>query len=188
MSDGSATALAPPRKRETWSIRRIAEDIGGRPLSDFQGSGPSPTGPPGHGSNRPTTPPLPVQRPGGPGVSGTSAALSHGTTVRPGSTPTEAETEPDPVDRVYPPLTRGTGRALHGSEHEHHAETLERVRADPDPPEPGRRSYPPGPSARPERIYLHYLLLHLDRLSDHALQYLERAVNEETEHRLASAK
>ena len=45
--------------------------------------------------------------------------------------------------------------------------------------EPGLRPHRPGPSTRPERIYLHYLLLHLDRLSDHALDYLAHSVREE---------
>ena len=98
------------------------------------------------------------------------------------SDPVEEE-EPDPVARVYPPLTGETGRSLHGAAHEHHRETLETVRASPTPPEPGQRTHPPGPSKRPERIYLHYLLLHIDRLSDHALHYLARAVKEELEHR-----
>ena len=37
-----ATADAPPRRRDTWSIRRIAEEIGGRPIAEFQGKDGSP--------------------------------------------------------------------------------------------------------------------------------------------------
>jgi hypothetical protein len=46
-----------------------------------------------------------------------------------------------------------------------------------------RPARPPAPSRRPERIYLHYLLLHIDRLNDSALRYLKHAVDEELEHR-----
>jgi hypothetical protein len=95
------------------------------------------------------------------------------------SEPTPASRPPnewtDPVDRLYPPLVGPTGREFHGPEHENHSETLERHR-----PLPGRI---PGPSHRPERLYLHYLLLHMDRLSASALRYLKLAVDEEVAHR-----
>jgi hypothetical protein len=92
------------------------------------------------------------------------------------------ETAPyDPVGHFYPPLVGARGREFHGPEHEHHAETLERHR--PEPPEPGMPARAPGPSHRPERLYLHYLLLHMDRLSDSALRYLRLAVEEEVAHR-----
>ena len=81
----------------------------------------------------------------------------------------------DPVDRLYPPLVGPTGREFHGPAHENHAETIDRHR-----PLPGRL---PGPSHRPERLYLHYLLLHMDRLSESALRYLKLAVDEEVAHR-----
>ena len=74
----------------------------------------------------------------------------------------------DPVERVHPPLSRENGRGYHGPEGEHHAATLDRHR-----PADG------SPAERPERIYLHYLLLHLDRLSLPQLWYLRRQVNEE---------
>ncbi|MFI5418018.1 MAG: hypothetical protein ACHQ2Y_03860, partial [Candidatus Lutacidiplasmatales archaeon] len=100
----------------------------------------------------------------------------------PSPTPS-VEEEPDPVDRFYPPLAGATGRELHGEEHEHHAETMARVNAAQEPPSPGVRSYSAGPSRRPERIYLHYLLLHIDRLPDTALRYLKRSVDEEVSRR-----
>ena len=69
----------------------------------------------------------------------------------------------------------------HGPDHEHHAETLERHRAD--PAAAGTRGRSPGPSHRPERLYLHYLLLHVDRLSESGLRYLLKSVEEEIAHR-----
>ena len=91
--------------------------------------------------------------------------------------------EPDPIDRVYPPLVGVTGRSLHGPDHEHHDATLHSIRGEPMAAEPGTRPHAPGPSRRPERIYLHYLLLHMDRLSDAALGYLKHAVDEEVDQR-----
>jgi hypothetical protein len=90
------------------------------------------------------------------------------------------EAEVDPVAHVYPPLVGAVGRQLHGPEGEHHRETLEALE-EYGPRAPDQR--PPGPSRRPERIYLHYLLLHLDRLSDRALEYLRASVHEELVHR-----
>jgi hypothetical protein len=97
--------------------------------------------------------------------------------------PSAAPEEPpyDPVDHLYPPLVGPTGREYHGPDHEHHRETLERHRPLLGPS--GEPLRPPGPSHRPERLYLHYLLLHMDRLSNSALQYLRRAVQEEVLHR-----
>ncbi len=165
-------AELPPRRRDSWSIRKIAEEIGGRPIADFQGDAPP-------ASIAPYRPAATASLPRRPApVGGATAARSPSGPAEP-----PAEEELDPVARVYPPLTRGTGRALHGVEKEHHAETLATVRPDPGELEPGRAPHRPGPSTRPERVYLHYLLLHLDRLSDHALTYLHRAVTEELEAR-----
>jgi len=72
-----------------------------------------------------------------------------------------------------------TGRDFHGPDHQHHVETIERHR-----PLPGHL---PGPTHRPERLYLHYLLLHMDRLSASALHYLKIAVDEEMAHRSRSS-
>jgi hypothetical protein len=169
-----------PRRRTSWSLKSIVEEVGGRPLSDYQD---------------PDRPPHPyVRLMSRPPVAPASAPIAHlGTRTAPRATPAaepapEVEEEPqlsdpDPVARVYPPLTGATGRGLHGPENEHHRETLEAIRPDDEPPSPGQRAHPPGPSKRPERIYLHYLLLHIDRLSDHALRYLDHAVREELDHR-----
>jgi hypothetical protein len=162
----SASADGPGRRRESWSLRTIVENVAGRPLSDFQDPA------------RPVHPYVaarlghlpPAERP----------------RLRPGA-PT-ADGPPDPVDRFSPPLIGATGRALHGAEHEHHAGTLASLGPAEASLGPGSRPHAPGPSRRPERIYLHYLLLHLDRLSDHALRYLSHAVTEELTHRDAAAR
>ncbi|MCI4357586.1 MAG: hypothetical protein L3J95_04370 [Thermoplasmata archaeon] len=175
MEEALATAEVPPRRRGTWSFRKIAEEIGGRPITDFQGPDSAPHLAPYRSTVVESLPPR----------SGSRSAPIRPTAgdPDPDAASDEAVGELDPVARVYPPLTRATGRALHGSEREHHPETLAAMRYGPEAPEPGRRPHPPGPSTRPERIYLHYLLLHLDRLSDHALSYLSTAVYEELEAR-----
>ncbi|HEV2231019.1 MAG TPA: hypothetical protein VGV64_00320 [Thermoplasmata archaeon] len=183
MSEPGPAAAEPPRRRESWSIRRIAEDIGGRPISDFQEPAGSQRPSGGRGaalavpSNRPITPSPGRATPEAPARGAAFAPASAASRVGDDDAPI------DPVQRVYPPLTRGTGRALHGAEHEHHVETLATVRGEAEPTGPGHVPHPPGPSTRPERIYLHYLLLHLDRLNDHALDYLAHAVREERDHR-----
>ena len=174
--DGAATADGPGRRRESWSLKNLVEDIAGRPISELQDP------------ERPVHPYLKVKM--------GSAAPSHRPTYPPTPTPGAAPgvraaataelAEPDPVDRVYPPLVGETGRHLHGPEHEHHAETLDGIATAREAPVPGRPGHAPGPSQRPERIYLHYLLLHMDRLTDHALRYLQHAVDEELRHREAN--
>jgi hypothetical protein len=144
-----ATIQGPPRRRTSWSLKTIVEDVSGRPIGEFQDPD-RPVHPYLKGKSGWTPPePTPSSRP-----------------------PSEWY---DPVDRLYPPLVGPTGRQFHGPDHENHAETIDRHR-----PLPGRI---PGPSHRPERLYLHYLLLHMDRLSGSALRYLKLAVDEEIAHR-----
>ncbi len=157
-----ATPDRPGRRRDSWSLKSIVEDVGGRPLADFQDPG------------RPAHPYTQWR------LDAAAAAAA-----RAAAAPLE---EPvDPVGHVYPPLVGATGRALHGAHAEHHAATLASVASD-----PGSGARPtghlPGPSHRPERIYLHYLLLHLDRLNDAALAYLSQAVVEEMRHRAAGVE
>jgi hypothetical protein len=164
-----ATADLPPRKRSSWSLRTIVEDVSGRPIDDFQEPGrpvhPYLNAKPGPPSGFPARPAAPT-----PGRS--SSSLSG--------------TEPyDPVAHLYPPLVGAPAREYHGPEHEHHAETLARHPAA--TPGVGERPRGSGPLHRPERLYLHYLLLHLDRLSDAALAYLRAAVEEEAAHRARSS-
>jgi len=144
-----ATIDGPARRRTSWSLKTIVEDVAGRPIGELQEPG------------RPVHPYLKGREGGADAESASSS--------RP---PSEWY---DPVERLYPPLAGPTGRAFHGPENENHTETIERHR-----PLPGRL---PGPSNRPERLYLHYLLLHMDRLSGSALRYLKIAVDEELAHR-----
>ena len=148
-----ATIDGPARRRASWSLKTIVEDVAGRPISELQDPG----------------------RPMHPYLRGKVAELP----ARP-----IAETSPeppyDPISHLYPPLVGSTGREYHGAENEHDRETLERHRPIGDG---GRTPRAPGPVHRPERLYLHYLLLHMDRLSDSALRYLRTAVEEETSHR-----
>jgi hypothetical protein len=148
-----ATVDGPARRRASWSLKTIVEDVAGRPISELQDPA------------RPMHPYLrgKIEEPVMRGASG-------------------GATEPpyDPVTHLYPPLVGPTGREYHGAENEHDRDTLERHRPV---GEGGRAPRAPGPTHRPERLYLHYLLLHMDRLSDSALRYLRIAVEEETAHR-----
>ncbi len=93
---------------------------------------------------------------------------------RPYDIPVETD-DIDPVERVTPPLSGANARRYHAQSGEHHLATMDRHR-----PAVGSEG---SPANRPERIYLHYLLLHLDRLSVPALWYLRRQVNEELSYR-----
>jgi len=161
-----ATEEGPARRRrDSWNLRHIVEDVTGRSIEDMQEPG------------RPEHPFLKSVPP-----SSSTPRLSVTTGV-PAAPAEEAEDPDDPVARVHPPLVGETGRNFHGSEHEHHQPTLDEMTTAAEPPSPGTRPHTPGPSRRPERIYLHYLLLHMDRLSDSSLKYLQRAVEEEVQHR-----
>jgi len=153
-----ATAETPPRRRASWSLRTIVEDVSGKPIGEFQEPG------------KPVHPYLRAKL---------DAASPRD---RAGPAPGAEEAPYDPVGRLYPPLVGAHGREFHGPDHEHHAETL--ARHPTVPPGLGERPRSAaGPLHRPERLYLHYLLLHLDRLSDAALNYLRIAVEEEVAHR-----
>jgi len=158
-----ATPQGPARRRTSWSLKTIVENVAGRPVGELQDPD-RPVHPYWKGKMDPPAPAPPR-------------------TAKP-----HALDQPeayDPVGHLYPPLVGKTGRSFHGPENEHHQETLDRHRpesnAEGDPPRP------PGPARRPERLYLHYLLLHLDRLNDSALRYLHRAVEEEIDHRARPA-
>jgi hypothetical protein len=163
-----ATEEGPARRRrDSWNLRHIVEDVTGRSIEEMQ----DPT--------RPTHPFLSSIPP--PSSSGGSRLTV--TTEASGASADDTLEEDDPVGRIHPPLVGQMGRSFHGSEHEHHQPTLKQMTPAAEPPSPGTRPHPPGPSRRPERIYLHYLLLHMDRLSDASLRYLLRAVEEEVQHR-----
>lgn len=169
VSEGpAATSDGPPRRRDTWSLKNIVEEVAGRPIGELQDP------------SRPMHPYLQAKLASQPPIPA-APRLSHNSGTAASSA---AADEPvDPVARIYPPLVGAAARAWHGEEHEHHSETLASVHPPAEPPTPGMHHHPPGPSKRPERIYLHYLLLHLDRLSDTALRYLQHSVNEEFAHR-----
>ena len=152
-----ATVDGPARRRTSWSLKTIVEDVAGRPIGELQD---------------PDKPIHPYLR---------------GKIPESFFDPLPETDDPpyDPVAHLYPPLVGPTGRAFHGPAHEHHGETLERHRPLLD--SGGRPVHPPGPSHRPERLYLHYLLLHMDRLSLSALRYLRHAVEEELAHRERNA-
>jgi hypothetical protein len=166
-AEPEASAEGPVRRRDSWSLKTIVEEVAGRPISELQDP------------SRPMHPYLKVKLGSSPAPAARAATSPAYLPSRTG----ESDGPPDPVSRVYPPLVGATGRALHGDENAHHAETLASVHAPHEAPVPGVHHHPSGPSGRPERIYLHYLLLHLDRLTDVALQYLDHAVREELEHR-----
>jgi hypothetical protein len=162
-----ATATAPPRRRPNWSLRTIVENVSGHPIAHFQDPPQSLPTPPAPRSNAGVAASAPPDEP--------VAAAD----------PREAA-DPDPIDAIYPPLVGELGREYHGKDHEHDAETIARHRTGPDAPASSVRAS--GPLARPERLYLHYLLLHMDRLSDTALVYLGHAVEEERVHRTRSKR
>jgi len=153
--DAEPTAAGPPRRRASWSLKSIVEDVAGRPIGELQDP----------------------ERPVHPYLEGKIAPAP-----RRARSPADDAPAYDPVDHLYPPLTGALGRSFHGAEHEHHEATLARHPHEAEPT-PGNPARSPGPFHRPERIYLHYLLLHMDRLGSSALQYLRTAVEEELAHR-----
>ena len=163
-----ATEEGPARRRrDSWNLRHIVEDVTGRSIEEMQDPG------------RPAHPFLnSIPPPGAP------AAARISVTTTPSEIPVEEDEDlDDPVGRIHPPLVGEVGRTFHGPEHEHHQPTMKEMSTAVDPPSPGAKPHTPGPSRRPERIYLHYLLLHMDRLTDSSLKYLQRAVDEEVHHR-----
>jgi hypothetical protein len=165
--DAEATPDHPARRRTSWNLKAIVEDVAGRPIDELQDP------------NRPVHPYL----------KGKVDAPPEEEKPRWGSPPRRVVPEPeeyDPVGHVYPPLVGNVGREYHGAEHEHHRATLDRHAPEKESV-PGNPVRPAGPSHRPERIYLHYLLLHMDKLSPSALQYLRQAVDEEVAHRARPA-
>jgi hypothetical protein len=161
--DAEATPDHPARRRTSWNLKSIVEDVAGRPIGELQDP----------------------DRPVHPYLQGKVESTSSDERPRWGSPPRRVSSESeeyDPVGHVYPPLIGSAGRAYHGAANEHHQPTLDRHPAEKESV-PGNPARPSGPFHRPERIYLHYLLLHMDRLSPSALQYLRQAVDEEVAHR-----
>ena len=105
-----ATADGPPRRRASWNLRTIVEDVAGRPIEELQD---------------PDRPPHPY-------LKGRLAP-----TPLPSRTPSGGAPKYDPVAHVYPPFVGAAGRAYHGAEHEHDPETLERHRTPEGSRSPG---------------------------------------------------
>lgn len=148
-----ATVEGPTRRRASWNLKSIVEEVAGRPIGELQDP----------------------ERPIHPYLKGKIDLPSR----VPRTLPIDADHPYDPVGHFYPPLVGRAGRAFHGPQHEHDQETLDRHRAI----EGTRGALLPGPSQAPERLYLHYLLLHIDRLNHSGLTYLRNAVEEEIAHR-----
>ncbi len=161
---GGTTETGRPRRRSSWSLKSIVEEVAGRPIDDFQEPGRTPSPYVQHLSarreRRAAQGPRPTADDDPPGA-GTVA-------------PDGPEARPlDPVERIVPPLVGPTGRFYHEADELHHRPTLRAMNPS------GRTN----PILRPERLYLHYLLLHLDRLPTAGLRYLSHAVAEELAHR-----
>jgi len=170
-AEPAATADGPARRRDSWSLKTIVEDVSGRPIDDFQDPA------------RPVHPYLKVK-----GDPGPLPARHEPSLPRTADLPSPLTEEDLAVERVYPPLAGATGRGLHGPQAEHHHETLAPFDRSEETPPRGFGNYGPRPARRPERIYLHYLLMHVDRLSDSALNYLLTAAEEERARRRASLR
>ncbi|HEY6238841.1 MAG TPA: hypothetical protein VIZ68_06625, partial [Thermoplasmata archaeon] len=143
MADDLGTVEGPARRRDSWSLKNLVEDIAGRPIGELQDP------------ERPTHPYLKVKSaPAASARTSYSPSWSHLPARSSEASPEAAADEgpTDPVDRVYPPLVGAMGRQLHGPQAEHHAETLGSVAHRTEPATPGRGPHPPGPSQRPERI------------------------------------
>ncbi len=210
MSDESVegTAEAPPSKKPTpWSVRKIVEQVTGRPLESMQD-------PPGTRRPSRTASPPPREEPpleryhqetGGaalallaspeetPGPSEDREASASRPAVR---APEPDEPERNPTLRAFlpgspSPLGRGrTGRPpslpLTRPLPREVVEEVERMREEESLPalektEPHARGH--AATRELEKVYLSYLLMHMDRLTEPALKYLRHAVEEECEER-----
>ncbi len=162
VGEGGAPAGPPPgRRKDSWSLRHLVREVSGLTLEELQEPGREPH-------------PYLKFRSGGP-LAPTATRATAPPPPAPGI---------DPVLRVTPPLAGAVGRELHGPGTLHHVETLDRTAREAGGLSVGR---PTSPLRRPERVYLHYLLLHLDRLSTASLEYLRLSVEEEIAHRRAPA-
>ncbi|MHB8352461.1 MAG: hypothetical protein ACYDFT_07250, partial [Thermoplasmata archaeon] len=154
--EGGTPAPAPTRRKDSWSLRHLVRDVSGLSLEELQEPGREPH-------------PYLRIKPDAAGVP-----------LRTETLPERPAAGIDPVFRVTPPLVGPIGRELHGPTTLHHNETLDRASREAGGLSVGR---PTSPLRRPERVYLHYLLLHLDRLSTASLEYLRHSVEEELLHR-----
>lgn len=208
MSDGSAegTAEAPPSKKPTpWSVRKIVEQVTGRPLESMQD-------PPGtRRSSRPTPPAAAREDPPLERYHESSAGPVVALLAEPESPQLERGQEPsssrakgaekeevdrNPSLRAFLPGTPpsvGRGRAPRAPSlpltrplPREVIDEVDRMREEQElpGPEPGEVQGRGHSATRElERVYLSYLLMHMDRLTEPALKYLRHAVEEECEER-----
>jgi hypothetical protein len=175
--DPTAVTAPPARRNNSWSLRRIVRDVSGQPLEAFQ----DPALPPhpyvtyvttGRLPDEPT--PEPRDELFDPPV--VARPLRLPPSVPRAEPPSPPRARPPPPPAPAPPLA-SPPPALDTQAPEHVEFPLET---------PGPADAPPAATyRRPERIYLHQLLLHLDRLDENALRHLQSEVTEELEHRSA---
>lgn len=209
MSDASSegTADAPPSKKPTpWSVKKIVEQVTGRPLESMQdppgtrrsprASLPTPSSP--------RDPPLErYHEESGPAVAvlvdpeAGPRALGDGTDG-PAARETPRLVDPDrnPGLRAFLPGSpsfssspgpsrspRQAGLPMTRPLPQEVVEEVDRLRADEGEPPLEKVPGHAHASRELERVYLSYLLMHLDRLTEPALKYLRHAVEEECEER-----
>ncbi len=212
MSDGESegSAEAPPGKKSTpWSVRKIVEQVTGRPLESMQdppGTRRAPRNAPSSARDLPleryhedhsgalTVLVDPREEEDHVGVRERSPpSIPTAATLTPPSRAEEVQIDRNPSLRAFlpgSPSPSSSGRQGRGpvlpmtrplpSEV---VEEVERLRAE-EGIGPIPKSGGPGHGSRElERVYLSYLLMHLDRLTEPALKYLRHAVQEECEER-----
>ena len=149
---------AAPRRRNPWSVRKIAEEVAAQhrlDLRDVWGPRPGASPPP---SPLPGSSPPPEPEVGLPSIPLEDFLAAHAS--------------PSDDHGSSPPGSSPTGRSGEG--------------APTSFPDDGPRPHTPSSRhrrAREERVYLSYLLLHLDQIAEPALRYLRHAVEEECRHR-----
>lgn len=209
MSDGSldATSEAPARKPTPWSVRKIVEQVTGKPLESMQD-------PPGsrkpsrssasasrdlpleryHEENGPAVTVL-VAREEEPELRGSETAEPEPSRREKISLPSSSKGDRSPSLRAFLPGTAApapsSGRGPKSPSLPltrplplEVVEEVERLREEEGAPslpalEPGHGHK----RTELERVYLSYLLMHLDKLTEPALKYLQHAVEEECEER-----
>ncbi|MCI4323003.1 MAG: hypothetical protein L3K03_03125 [Thermoplasmata archaeon] len=168
--DPTAVTAPPARRNNSWSLRQIVRDVSGQSLEAFQ----DPSLTPHPYVTYVTTGRVPEDRHALPREDEYDPPVA----PRPRAPlpPVRAETPAPPRVTAPPPAPPRPEPLLDTRAPEHVEFPLEVE--DLSREAPHASSY-----RRPERIYLHQLLLHLDRLDENALRHLQSEVNEELEHR-----
>ena len=205
MSDASSEGSLdgpPGRKPTPWSVRKIVEQVTGRPLESMQDPPGTRREPRASGPAPPRDPPLErYHEEAGPAITVLVEPESEGPRVLetreerdlPRQKALGEEEERSPTLRSFlpgAPAQSASGRPSRPSTlpitrplPREVVEEVERMRADEGEPPLTKAGSNPHASRDLERVYLSYLLMHLDRLTEPALQYLRHAVEEECEER-----